>query len=360
ELHQLAADAAAGHLDQLADAGRAGGRRRNDLGAAPLDLVRRLLDEARERLGLGPPPQLLEDRPPLGAQRAQEVARLVEVLRPAPTLARPQVGGQRLGLGAGGGEPGALRVRLRTGRVEAGPALLEPSDGTREVAALAREDGLGGGERPLGEAKPPGDRQRKALPDGVVGEPVVGSTAKAATSSAGSASANAFTWPKCVVSTSRAPRARRSPSTPTASAAPSTGSVPTPGSSSSTRTPGPAAAAIAARLAACALNVERSRSIDCSSPTSASTAANTGSRAPSAAGTKRPACAMSAQRPSVLSATVLPPALGPVSASPARSAGTWRSTGTTGRPAASSSGCRAAGSAISAPPRLGRVQPCSA
>ena len=40
--------------------------------------------------------------------------------------------------------------------------------------------------------------------------------------------------------------------------------------------------------------------------------AKTGSRAPSAAGTRSPAWCMSASRPSVLSETVLPPVFGPV------------------------------------------------
>ena len=68
-------------------------------------------------------------------------------------------------------------------------------------------------------------------------------------------------------------------------------------------------------FAMCAENVLRLASIDCSSPMSAKIDRNTGSRDPSAAGIRRPACAISASRPAVLSATVLPPVFGPVTSS---------------------------------------------
>jgi hypothetical protein len=58
--------------------------------------------------------------------------------------------------------------------------------------------------------------------------------------------------------------------------------------------------------------VLRLASIDWSSPMSANTDRNTGSRDPSAAGILRPACAISESSPAVLSATVLPPVFGPV------------------------------------------------
>ena len=69
----------------------------------------------------------------------------------------------------------------------------------------------------------------------------------------------------------------------------------------------------------CAENVLRLASIDCSSPMSAKSERNTGSRDPSAAGMRSPACAIIASSPAVLSATVLPPVFGPVisSTSPA-------------------------------------------
>ena len=70
-----------------------------------------------------------------------------------------------------------------------------------------------------------------------------------------------------------------------------------------------------AMLATCAENVLRLASIDCSSPMSANIDRKTGSRDPSAAGMRRPACAISASSPAVLSATVLPPVFGPVMSS---------------------------------------------
>ena len=62
----------------------------------------------------------------------------------------------------------------------------------------------------------------------------------------------------------------------------------------------------------CAEKVLRLASIDCSSPMSANSERNTGRRDPSAAGIRRPDCAISAKRPAVFSATVLPPVFGPV------------------------------------------------
>ena len=69
---------------------------------------------------------------------------------------------------------------------------------------------------------------------------------------------------------------------------------------------------IDAMLAMCAENVLRLASIDCSSPMSANSERNTGSREPCAAGIRRPACIIIASSPAVFSATVLPPVFGPV------------------------------------------------
>ena len=88
----------------------------------------------------------------------------------------------------------------------------------------------------------------------------------------------------------------------------------------------------------CAENVLRLASIDCSSPMSAKSERNTGSRDPSAAGIRSPACAISASSPAVLSATVLPPVFGPVISRTVAGGMILIVTGT-GR---SSSGCRAA------------------
>ena len=62
-------------------------------------------------------------------------------------------------------------------------------------------------------------------------------------------------------------------------------------------------------------NVDRLWATDCSSPMSAKTSSNTGSREPASAGTCSPAWCMSASRPSVRSVTVLPPVFGPVTTS---------------------------------------------
>ena len=68
---------------------------------------------------------------------------------------------------------------------------------------------------------------------------------------------------------------------------------------------------IATRLATWPEKVERLISIDCRSPMSASTASKTGSAAVSAGG-RSPDWCSSAARPSVFSATVLPPVFGPL------------------------------------------------
>ena len=81
-------------------------------------------------------------------------------------------------------------------------------------------------------------------------------------------------------------------------------------------------------LLTCHEKVLRLAAIDCSSPMSAKTELNTGRREPSAAGMCRPACAISASSPAVLSATVLPPVLGPVMTSTDVGGTSRRSTGT--------------------------------
>ncbi len=100
-----------------------------------------------------------------------------------------------------------------------------------------------------------------------------------------------------------------------ARAEPSVGSVPAPTSSSSTRVPGPAASTKRTTLRRWLEKVESDCAMLCSSPMSAITRPKTGSRAPPAAGTRRPAWCMSDSRPSVLSDTVLPPVFGPVTTS---------------------------------------------
>ena len=97
-----------------------------------------------------------------------------------------------------------------------------------------------------------------------------------------------------------------------ASAEPSVGSVPAPSSSSSTRQPGPASSTMRTIERMWPEKVDSDWAIDCSSPMSAKTSRKIGSRDPGAAGTCRPDWCISASRPSVRSATVLPPVFGPV------------------------------------------------
>ena len=69
---------------------------------------------------------------------------------------------------------------------------------------------------------------------------------------------------------------------------------------------------ISTMFAMCPEKVLRLAAIDCSSPMSANTDRNTGTREPAAAGMCRPACAISDSSPAVFSATVFPPVFGPV------------------------------------------------
>src|ERR1043166_5490401 len=85
-----------------------------------------------------------------------------------------------------------------------------------------------------------------------------------------------------------APRRRKWSTTGTPSAPPSIGSVPDPTSSSSTSAGVCRLRSIPAMFAMCPEKVLRFASIDCSSPMSANTDRNTGTREPSAAGMRRP------------------------------------------------------------------------
>ena len=100
-----------------------------------------------------------------------------------------------------------------------------------------------------------------------------------------------------------------------ARADPSAGSVPAPTSSSRTSVAGPAASTKRTTLRRWLEKVDSDWAMLCSSPMSAMTRLKTGSRAPSAAGTRSPAWCMSARRPSVFRETVLPPVFGPVTTS---------------------------------------------
>src|SRR5712692_240816 len=153
----------------------------------------------------------------------------------------------------------------------------------------------------------------------------------------------------CVVASVRQRRLRNSSRSATASAEPSSGAVPVPISSASTSECSVAASSILFRFSMCDENVERSAAMDCSSPISTSTRSNSGSSARSAA-TGMPDCAASAASPTVLSATVLPPVLGPLITSTVSSPPSSSVIGTTARPSrrslSSSTGWRAASSVI--------------
>ncbi len=103
-----------------------------------------------------------------------------------------------------------------------------------------------------------------------------------------------------VVATTIAPRTRKWSMIATPSAPPSIGSVPPPTSSSSTSAGSVSARSIATMFAMCAENVLRLAAIDCSSPMSANTDRNTGTR--DAVGRRneqaRPAPSAPAARPS--------------------------------------------------------------
>ena len=141
--------------------------------------------------------------------------------------------------------------------------------------------------------------------------------------------------PWCVVAIVRlaAPASRRSTDMP--SADPSVGSVPAPTSSSRTSELGVAASMMAFMRATCAEKVESDCAMLCSSPMSAITRSNHGiSTSPSASpcsshSSHSPALAISAEMPRVLSETVFPPVLGPVTTTARTKSGTSKSIGTT-------------------------------
>ncbi len=131
-----------------------------------------------------------------------------------------------------------------------------------------------------------------------------------------------------MVAKTSAPRSLKWAMIAVANAPPSAGSVPVPTSSSSTSAGTCNDRSIAAMLVMCAEKVLRLAEIDCSSPMSAKSVRNTGNVDPGAAGMCRPAWAISASNPAVLSATVLPPVLGPVISRTRAGGASTMSTGT--------------------------------
>ena len=118
-----------------------------------------------------------------------------------------------------------------------------------------------------------------------------------------------------VVATVRAPKSFTYCKTAVASAAPSVGSVPAPSSSNSTSEFGVNCFKMFTILVICDENVLKLCSMLCSSPISANMLSNTQMSVPSAAGIARPQAVIRHKRPTVLSVTVLPPVLGPVTTS---------------------------------------------
>ena len=175
-----------------------------------------------------------------------------------------------------------------------------------------------------------------------MGRRLASSNSTEAFSKRGSLYLSAFNSPKWVVATQSCTDAASCCSKAVARALPSLGSVPAPTSSSSTRAgakPSPlrdCSDPIAARIRAIRftwpLKVERFCCSDCSSPISAKTAAHHGTFAVPTQGKNNPARAIRAARPRLLSATVLPPVLGPVIATTLKLGSICRLTGTTGRP----------------------------
>ncbi len=144
-----------------------------------------------------------------------------------------------------------------------------------------------------------------------VGRPLANSAA--ATTNRGSASGSARSSAKCVVVTTRAPDSTSRSRTARASAAPWAGSVPAPSSSTSTSVSAETSEITRLSSSIWPEKVERSASTVWRSPTIAMTREKKSTRDPSAQGTGIPERTNRQASPSVLSATVFPPVLGPVS-----------------------------------------------
>mmetsp|Transcript_94515 Transcript_94515/g.291385 ORF Transcript_94515/g.291385 Transcript_94515/m.291385 type:complete len:487 (+) Transcript_94515:326-1786(+) len=141
----------------------------------------------------------------------------------------------------------------------------------------------------------------------------------AATSVPAFSRAQFFSCVQCVVATTRAPVSSSASRIALASAAPCIGSVPVPASSTRMRARLPAPLAhprIILDATRCAEYVDKSSTMVCMSPISASTTSKKSIRADSPAGTGMPHRTSRASRPTVLSTTVFPPALGPLRTTP--------------------------------------------
>src|ERR1051326_6995856 len=171
-----------------------------------------------------------------------------------------------------------------------------------------------------------------------VGCPVAESNSIDALTMCESFTANVVSAERCVVTIISAPIFSKCSITAAASAAPSSGSVPDPSSSSSTSERSVALSSTRLRRTRYAEKVERCSSSDWSSPMSTWKASTIGMIVPSAAGTGRPLIAIATRMPVVFSATVLPPAFGPLMTNAVRSRSSCTVVGTTVRVAGGGGG----------------------
>ena len=109
-----------------------------------------------------------------------------------------------------------------------------------------------------------------------------------------------------------APRSRKCSTMARPSTPPSIGSVPAPTSSTRINAGRVSWRFISTMLAICPEKVLKLVAIDCSSPMSANTERNTGTREPGPVGMCSPDWAITTSSPAVFRATVFPPVLGPV------------------------------------------------
>ena len=355
ELEHLAADAAADHLDRVAE--RGGGRVAAAARAAPpRPAAQRCAPppratKPRSAAGVGPCGAARRARrgPPPAASRRNRARRLADPRSSARAAARA---GRRAAPRSRRARPRAASASASAAsraRVERAPARLESLDGARHVAALARQQPLRDLEGARRDAVTTRDRQRQALADAVVVELV-------ARRAGGRVDVERRHLERRLRERERlhlrevgredeqraarqevgqdADRERRALDRIGAGA----GLVE---QHEAARAGGARDRGQVRRRAP--VKVERSRSIDCSSPMSASTAVKHGRRAALGDGDEEPGLRHAARTGRASSARrSCRRRSGPVIASPRWPARSAMSTGTTGRPLSRSSGWRAA------------------
>ena len=210
-----------------------------------------------------------------------------------------QAAAQLLGVGRLDLQPVARRGELLAHAVHL-------RDEPAQVAVLRAQPGLGAVEPLGGKAEPArqGERLAAARRAGDAGGRwagrSAGSNSMAAQVAPGSSRAAAASWVRWVVITPRLPVSSSPSRSATARAAPSSGSVPEPSSSRRTRLSGPAASQASLRRSSRPLNVERSASRSCSSPTVATRRARNGTRLPGRGGDRQAALGGQGEKPLVL------------------------------------------------------------